>query len=389
MITPNSSSKHRFIDSSIHQIVRLEPCPAFLNFAQNISRIENISVNFLTLIENLNELENSLVPTSNSTPTTSSMFSKAATANIPDVSYLNEKLGRDMVAEIRTGSSSNGLFTIIACDEVKGSDLLAALLQKTDLASKFTLDEAYESISIPDRIDVHEKKESNTQTENESAKTFTSLIKQPILQPSMLISTSRKIEEQIQLDESTQSHSLLKTVNQLPVQNLPKINKFRILDKKTEEYIRENFTHEIEGNRVESYSKHEDSSHFIAIFSPGKWIFAEAFKKDYSPAYHSNDIKLFQIKLLAESKGVPYQDFPMPHTIRMEHIINETTLEETKDKTGKALENALFTKTPNGKSVWRTLKDLDLEVTKVEKIRDWRTGIIHFDIEVKPVKKYS
>ncbi|EGY28016.1 hypothetical protein Rin_00020620 [Candidatus Regiella insecticola 5.15] len=154
-------------------------------------------------------------------------------------------------------------------------------------------------------------------------------------------------------DEHKQRRKLtnLKTVNQLPVQNLPKINKFRILDKKTEEYIRKNFTHEIKDNQVASHSKHRDGSKFIATFSPREWIFVEAFKKDYSPAYHSNDIKLFQINLLAESKKIPYQDFPMPHKIRMEHIINETTLEETKGKSGEDLKYALFYKTRNGKSV--------------------------------------
>lgn len=113
--------------------------------------------------------------------------------------------------------------------------------------------------------------------------------------------------------------------------------------------------------RIYSSDNALSNSFFNAQYKPHKWTII-AVSRDKNAPYYSNDIVKFQYNTVSKEQGF---SGVMPVIIKHKHVVNQTTLTETKGKIGDDLLSAYLNKTPNGKFTNRIVMDFGLEVSHV------------------------
>ncbi|MEG6258811.1 hypothetical protein [Enterobacter bugandensis] len=183
-------------------------------------------------------------------------------------------------------------------------------------------------------------------------------------------------------EASSNGQDILASVQTTPGQQRKLLERFNRLGPEAEarfNNVKNLMSHEI--NSTEKYVVLSDRAGIRDTFEneyrPERWTFRSNFRADHRD-YYANDVARFQYSKIARALGFYGH---MPTTVLRENVINSTTLKKTQDlKSGsERLKKTFLTKTPNGKSTARILKDFGLVAVKVNKLED-----DSFEIEVRP-----
>ena len=147
---------------------------------------------------------------------------------------------------------------------------------------------------------------------------------------------------------------------QLRLDSAPKESKKRFM------FVENTMQHE----RISRYEMESEDgdSRFLNEFQRNFWVFKENFREPQVTEYFASDVLTYQYITISKENG--FFGY-LPSEIKLDKVINETTLRETKnlESNSKELLEKFTSNTPIGKSTARSLKVLGLNILSITQER--------------------